>query len=206
MIDPGNPGKPTGEAGADMLHRMNKSHYEMTGWGLGFLTFSETDSVLDVGCGGGMTLHRISEKVTRGHLAGIDYSDVSVSESRKLNAELIAEGRMDIRKASVAELPFADNTFDKAVSIESFYFWPDPPENLKEVARVVKPGGHLMLIAEVYNGNALSDHDKENIRNYHLFNPTIEEFRTYFENAGLSDIQIHTHEGNSWICVEGTKN
>lgn len=205
MIDPGNPGKPTGDAGADMLHRMNKSHYEMTGWGLGFLSFQKTDDVLDVGCGGGMTLHRIADQVTEGHLTGIDYSDVSVAESKKLNEDLIAEGRMDILKASVEKLPFADDAFDKVVSIESFYFWPDPPENLKEAVRVLKRGGHLMLIAEVYNGSALSEHDKENIRNYHLFNPTIEEFRTYFENAGLSDVEIRTHKGNSWICVEGIK-
>lgn len=205
MIDPGNPGKPTGEAGVSMLHRMNESHYVMTGWGLGFLTFKETDQVLDVGCGGGMTLHRIAEKVPKGHLEGIDYSDVSVAESKKLNAGLIAEGRMEIQKASVDSLPFEDNTFDKIVSVESFYFWPDPPENLREVSRVLKTGGQLMLIAEVYNGPALSDHDRENIQNYHLFNPTIEEFRTYFQNAGLSDVQVHTHEGNSWICVEGVK-
>lgn len=205
MIDPGNPGKPTGEAGVSMLHRMNRSHYEMTGWGLSFLTFEKTDNVLDAGCGGGMTLHRIAEKVTDGHLTGVDYSDVSVSESEKLNAGLIAEGRMDILKASVEKLPFADQTFDKIVSIESFYFWPDPPENLKEVSRVLKKGGRLMLIAEVYNGDALDERDRENIQNYHLFNPTKEEFRTYFKNAGLSDIRIHTHDGNSWICVEGGK-
>lgn len=205
MIDPGNPGNPAGEAGADMLHRMNRSHFEMTGWGLNFLTFNETDHVLDVGCGGGMTLKRIADLVPQGQLAGVDYSDVSVAESQKLNEALIASGRLEVRQASVEQLPFENETFDKIVSIESFYFWPDPPENLKEAVRVLKKGGRLLLIAEVYGDAPLSDRDRENIANYQLFNPTKDEFRTYFKQAGLTDIAIHTKEGECWIAVEGCK-
>ncbi len=205
MSDLGNPRKPEGKAGSDMLHRMNESHYEMTGWGLEYLHFKAEDKILDIGCGGGMTLNRISKKVTQGHLTGIDYSEVSVAESKELNADLIAKGRMEIVEGSVEALPFADKSFDKIVTVESFYFWPDPPENLKEVFRVLKADGHFLLIAEVYNGANLSDHDKDNIQKYELFNPTIDEFHRYFEAAGFTDVKAHTIAGHCWVAVEGKK-
>lgn len=203
-MDKGNPARPEGEAGKEMLDRMNRSHYEMTGWALTYLDFKENDHVLDVGCGGGMTLHRIAPKVPSGHLDGIDYSEVSVRSSSELNKELIADEKMAIQKADVSHLPFANETFDKIVTVESFYFWPDPPESLKELARVLKRGGRVLLVAEVYGDAPLSDHDRDNIREYHLFNPTKEEFREIFEQAGFKAIQIHTHPDTCWIAIDAT--
>lgn len=203
-MDKGNPARPEGEAGKEMLDRMNRSHYEMTGWALDYLDFKENDHVLDVGCGGGMTLHRIAPKVPSGHLDGIDYSEVSVHSSSELNNELVENGKMTVQKADVSHLPFADGTFDKIVTVESFYFWPDPPENLKELSRVLKKGGRVLLVAEVYGDAPLSDHDRDNIREYHLFNPTKEEFRGIFERAGFKDIQIHTHPDTCWIAIDAT--
>ena len=112
---------------------------------------------------------------------------------------------MDILEASVEQLPFADNSFDKIITVESFYFWPSPQENLKEVFRVLKNSGTFLLVADVYQKKGLSDKTLENIRNFHLFNPTPEEFRTLFEQAGFSDIQVHLKDGEDWICVEGHK-
>ena len=89
--------------------------------------------------------------------------------------------------------------------MESFYFWPDPQENLKEVQRVLKAGGTFLLVADIYQNGNLTEREKENIRNYHLFNPTKEEFEQLFINAGFTDIQIHTRKGENWICVEGGK-
>ena len=53
---------------------------------------------------------------------------------------------MDLVEASVEKLPFADNAFDKIITVESFYFWPDPAENLKEVYRVLKEQGTFLLV------------------------------------------------------------
>ena len=78
----GNPRKPEGTEGEEMLERMNQSHYEVTGWALSYWEMQEDDRVLDIGCGGGATLHRMAEKVTSGHVTGVDYSDVSVETSR----------------------------------------------------------------------------------------------------------------------------
>ena len=203
--DLGNPRRPEGAAGAKMLDRMNESHCAMTGWALDFLDIRPGDRLLDIGCGGGMTLNRIAGRITEGHLDGIDYSEVSVRKSSDLNREWIEQGRMTISEGSVEALPFADETFDKIITVESFYFWPDPGENLKEVRRVLKKNGHFLLVAETYDNPAMSDRERENVAMYHLFNPTKEKFEELFEKAGFKNIQIHTKNGEEWICVDGTR-
>ena len=103
----GNPSKPRGEAGMQMLERMNQSHYEMTGWALDKLNIQPGDKIIDIGCGGGMTVKRICGMLEGGHVTGIDYSDVSVAASKKLNEAETAAGKADILAASVEALPLA---------------------------------------------------------------------------------------------------
>lgn len=201
----GNPAKPTGEAGAEMLLRMNESHFAVTGWALGFWELKESDTVLDVGCGGGATLKRLSERITSGRLFGVDYSPVSVELSKKTNAADISSGKMTIAEGSVSTLPFPENSFDKIVTVESFYFWEDPPGDLKEVLRVLKPGGDFLLAADIYGKDGLSARALENIRQYKMRNPSLAEFHALFEGAGFSEISIHTKSGTDWICVRGRK-
>lgn len=201
----GNPRKPEGVAGEEMLARMNESHYEVTGWALDLWKIQENDRILDIGCGGGMTLKRMSEQAKQGHLTGVDYSSVSVQESKKLNETDVKSGKMDIIEASVEAMPFADDTFDKIITVESFYFWPDPAENLKEVYRVLKKEGIFHLVADIYGKEGLNERQLSNIKEYQLFNPTKEEFVELFKHAGFNEVVAHTKEGTDWICVEGRK-
>lgn len=201
----GNPRKPQGEEGEQMLRRMNESHAAVTQWALEFLDFGDQDQVLDIGCGGGATLKRIAKRITSGHLTGVDYSAVSVNLSREMNAEEIQNGKMEILEASVEALPFEDKSFDQIVTVESFYFWPDPAENLKEVFRTLKEGGVFLLIADIYQKDNLERETLETIKEYQLFNPKKEEFRKLFEQAGFTAVEIHTKEGEDWICVKGER-
>lgn len=201
----GNPRKPAGEEGEQMLRRMNESHMAVTDWALDFPVFGQQDQVLDIGCGGGAALKRISKRISEGHLTGVDYSKVSVRLSRETNAEDIHSGKMEILEASVEKLPFQDESFDKIITVESFYFWPDPENNLKEVLRVLKRNGSFFLIADIYQKDDLGKETLENIKQYQLFNPTKEEFKEMFEKAGFSQVEIHTKAGQDWICVEGKR-
>ena len=84
-----------------MLRRMNESHYAVTGWALEHWKIRENDRILDIGCGGGATLKRMSEEVRDGHLTGVDYSATSLELSGKTNAEALQQGKMDLVEASV---------------------------------------------------------------------------------------------------------
>ena len=180
----GNPAKPTGEAGEKMLARMNESHAELTAWGLSFFHWQGDEDVLDIGCGGGANLHRMSSHIESGHLTGVDYAKTSVETSRQTNADDIAAGKMTVCEGSVEALP---------------------PENLKEVRRVLKQGGTFLLISEIYDHPGLSAEVQENIKNYHLYNPTPETFKAIFRAAGFRSVAVHIEEEHGWICIEGTK-
>ncbi len=205
VTDEGNPAKPTGHYGARMLRRMNESHADVTDWALDYLDFDSSDNVLDVGCGGGATLRRISCRMGEGCglVTGVDYSEVSCEESRLYNAPEIESGRIRVVQASVESLPFDDATFDLVTTVESFYFWPNPRENLAEVRRVLKRGGRFLLVADVYGRPGLSEEVLANVEKYHLNVPTLDEFRELFSAAGFSECDVHTKEGTDWVCVEG---
>ena len=201
----GNPRRPEGEAGRAMLARMNESHARLVDWGLSHIDLHAGDTVLDIGCGGGNTLARMAERVTEGHLVGIDYAETSVEASRAFNAPLIEAGRMEILHGSVEHLPFADEHFDAVVTVESFYFWPNPEECLKEVTRVIKKGGTFLLLAEIYGRDYLPESIREKIAGYALTNPTPEEFERLFRAAGFAVVETHFKEGEYWIAVRGVR-
>lgn len=207
ITEAGNPAKPQGECGALMLERMNRSHEEVTNWALDLLSFSPDQRVLDVGCGGGATMGRISQRMGKGSgtVVGVDYSEVSCAQSRELNAAGIASGRMEVRQASVEALPFADTSFDVVTTVESFYFWPDPVANLAEVARVLKPGGRFLLVADVYQKDGLAQEVLDNIRRRSLTVLTPSQHEDLLLEAGFSLARAHLKEGTDWIAVEGLR-
>ena len=205
LTDAGNPAKPTGKAGADMLRYMNEEHSDLTIWALDLFDYDNKDRVLDIGCGGGATLKLLHERIPDGHLTGVDYSDVSVTLSRKLNADLIAAGKMEIVAGSVTNLPFNNDSFNKIVTVESFYFWPDPVECLREVQRVLIPKGVFLLVSEIYERPDLTPHCRKNISKYNMNVPGIDEFTDLFDSAGFSRTTVHTKDGEFWIAVEGVK-
>ena len=203
ITEMGNPAKPQGKYGEMMLDRMNESHSAVTEWGLSYLTVADDAKLLDIGCGGGATLAKLAGIVRSGKVYGIDYSDVSVRKSKEYNKDLVGSGRIEVLKGSVSDMMFEDGTFDGIVTVESFYFWPDPEESLKEVRRVLKDTGTFLLIADIYDTEELPDKAVENIRKYGLRNLKPEEFRDMFMKAGFSDVSVHLKDGTTWICVEG---
>ena len=167
---------------------------------------SDGDRILDIGCGGGMTLKRLSSQVLNGSLVGLDYSPLAIEESAKLNGEDVSTGKLKLVEASVCDMPLTSNNYDKVVSVESFYFWGDHVTALKEINRVLKPGGSAFICIDIYENGALDDKVRENITRYNMFVPTIDEFKDLFDKAGFEKVIVHTSDnGKSWICVEGIK-
>ena len=201
----GNPANPAGEAGAEMLARMNASHGPLTEWGLSLIQVPEDADTLDIGCGGGATLRRLAARAPRGRVTGMDYSEVAVACSTELNRRAVESGRLQVLRGSVEAMPFADAAFDIITTVESFYFWPQPQENLREVHRVLKHGGTFLLIAEIYGDADLTERDRGEIRLYNLFNPTRTQFEELFHRAGFTNVRTHTKPGERWIAVTASR-
>lgn len=114
-------------------------------WVTELLEIGPNDSVLEVGFGPGAIIQRLSRLAVVGHIAGIDPSQEMVAQARARNAAAIKDGRVDLRSGSVEQLPFDDNAFDQALAINSMQVWPDPAAGLREMRRVMKPGGRVAL-------------------------------------------------------------
>jgi ubiquinone/menaquinone biosynthesis C-methylase UbiE len=144
--------KPTGWLGRFTLWRMNSSHSKLTDWGLEHISIENHHTVLDVGCGGGRTVSKLAAIATQGKVYGIDYSCESVAATKRTNAQWIDLGRVEVRHTSVSQLPFPDGMFDIVTAVETHFWWPNLPSDMCEVFRVLKPGGTLIFIAEIYKG------------------------------------------------------
>jgi ubiquinone/menaquinone biosynthesis C-methylase UbiE len=201
--------KPSGFFGRFILWDMNRHHSKLTDWGLSHASIDKTATTLDVGCGGGRTISKLALMATAEVVCGIDYSQASVAAARKTNRRLIDSGRVEIQQASVSKLPFANNTFDLVTAIETHLFWPDLPNDFREIFRLLKPGAKLLIVAEIYKGGKHLEgvrkaiFDKHLAANMNLLTP--DEHRELFASAGFSDVKIFEELGKGWICAIGKK-
>lgn len=138
-----NTRKPVGFGGKIMVAMMNLGHSPVARWGLRFLELAPDARVLDCGCGGGANIKRLLKKCPQGIVRGVDYSAVSVEKARNLNRTAIQKGRCAVWQGSVERIIFAKDWFDAVTAFETVYFWSDLPQCLREVRRVLKPGGIL---------------------------------------------------------------
>ena len=137
--------KPSGVFGRIIGNRMAEGNVYDARWTVSLLDIQPEHHVLEIGFGPGVSTHYAAEKATTGFVAGIDHSETMVQAARKRNIETIQAGRMDLKQGDVASLPYLDETFDRAFSIHSIYFWAKPIECLRELRRVLKPGGLLAI-------------------------------------------------------------
>jgi ubiquinone/menaquinone biosynthesis C-methylase UbiE len=198
---------PTGWVGRWVLRNMNSRHSKVTDWGLSHASIEKKDIILDVGCGGGRTVSKLAAIATEGKVYGIDHSAESVAMAIRTNKQWIDMARVEIRVASVSQLPFSSDAFDVVTAVETHFWWPALPTDMREVLRVLKPGGKLIIIAEVYKGaktfasKAVERYSEKT--GMALF--SVEEHRELFMEAGYSDVQVITESSKGWICCIGSK-
>ncbi len=131
-----------GRIGGRVMARTNDDAVRRT---LSLLDVRPTDRVLEVGFGPGVGIERASAAASEGFVAGVDASEAMVDQARRRNAAAIASGRVDLRLGSALDLPFDDESFDAAFSVNSMQVWPDAAAGLREIRRVLKPGGRVAV-------------------------------------------------------------
>lgn len=186
---------------------MNASHSKLTDWGLQHVSFANQQTILDAGCGGGRTVGKLAAMATEGKVYGVDYSEESVAASKRANARWIEMGRVEIRHGSVSQLPFPDGMFDLITAVETHFWWPNLPGDMREIFRVQKPGGQLILIAEIYKGaNTTAARLAEKYARQagmELLSP--DEHRELLASAGYSEVQVTEQRQKGWICGTARK-
>ena len=196
--------KPQGLLGRFVGRAMNVGHARVRRWGLGHLS-GEFFSVLDVGCGGGGALRDMASLFSGAKLYGIDYSQDMALLAKKVDKRLIEKGRIEITHGSVSSLPFSEDAFDLVTAFESYYFWPDLIHDLQEIRRVLKPGGTLLLVNEVYENNRFRDRNAKWAAwaDMHLHSPA--GYREFLNTAGYGPVEVHEVVKKNWIVVISKK-
>ena len=190
--------KPKEIGGKIMVHMMNTGHSSMAEWGFTHMEIQSDDVCLDIGCGGGANVRKLLEKSLYGRVVGIDYSEISVEKSRKINKAGIESKRCEILQGDVMKLPFRDEIFDVITAFETIYFWPDICEAFKQVYKILKVGGTFMICNESNGENPRDEKWTNRIQGMKIYNS--EQIKKFLEDAGFTDVKVDkTKKG--WICV-----
>lgn len=101
--------------------------------------------VLDGGCGTGILLVRLARERADLSLHGADLAQGMIAEALKVSAAAGLRDRVHFTQADLADLPYEDDTFDLIVSSLSLHHWQDIPAVMRGLARVLRPGGRLLV-------------------------------------------------------------
>lgn len=133
--------RPSGLLATLTGNKMNSSNESLYQLVLNNLHAEDGDCLLEIGFGNGKFFPALYAKANNLQITGIDLSHEMVTQAVKNNTELFENGRLKVKVASSEHLPFEDNSFDKIFCINVIYFWEIPEVHLKEIYRVLKPGG-----------------------------------------------------------------
>lgn len=142
--------RPNGLFGRLFGFSMSRINREANAWTLSLLDVESTDDVLEIGYGPGQAIALLCDIVTKGTISGIDFSNTMLQQACSRNREAILRGQVTLAVGDAAALPYADASFDKVFCVNVIYFWQQPQQQLKEILRVLRPGGTLA----VYMGDA----------------------------------------------------
>ena len=129
---------------------MEQDHLPITLPVLEKMRLAPTDNVLDLGCGSGWLSRRLSKLVPEGRVVGMDISDEMIRVARRNSVD---HDNLLFVGGEVGEIPWESNFFTHAISVESAYYWPDPGSGIREIHRVLRPGGAAWILINYYRDN-----------------------------------------------------
>lgn len=176
---------PKGSLGRVMLSFMNYTHAPLANWGLNLVDVQDGWIMLDVGCGGGFTIRRLLKRSTDAKVYGIDISEESVLKARKVNAEVL-DRQVFVCRGSAENLPYEDEMFNLVTAVETVYFWPNLPNCLQEVYRVLKSGGKFAIMVEVVDSDSKWTNVVDGMT---VYSP--EDLKLLLDEAGFIQTEIH---------------
>ena len=197
--------KPTGLFGRFVGMGMNTGHGKLRRWGLSHISINIDAFILDVGCGGGKAVYELAQISSSGKVCGIDYSEKMVQLAQKINKKFVETGHVEIIHGSVSSLPFPDGMFNLVTAFETYYFWPNLIDDLKEIKRVLKSGGILLIANEVYKHEKFKKRNLKWAKWGDMMLHTPEEYRNFLTEAGYMAAEIDDVPKSNWIAAIAKK-
>ncbi len=156
---------------------------ERVAWAIQNLDLQPEDHLLEVGFGPGLAIQAATRQITSGHVAGIELSKLMLQQASQRNRAAIAAGRVELRQGSATALPFTANRFDKVLTINSYHLWLDGDAGLREIHRVLKPGGKIAVMEQPPPPNQATEKSQIQSRGEAIMQALFEvEFKQIFAN------------------------
>jgi len=145
-------------AAAGEGEKMEHHHLDITEKTIRLMDLRPGERVLDLGCGSGWATRLVARMVSDapegfGQVVGLDVSDEMVRQARAASTDF--ENILYVW-GSAQQIPWEENFFDKVLSVESFYYYPDQERALAELFRVMAPRGRLFILINLYKDNPYS--------------------------------------------------
>jgi SAM-dependent methyltransferase len=164
---------------------MEKGHRPVGEQAIELMAIPPEARVLDVGCGSGWATRLMAEKARDGRVVGIDIADEMLAIARETS---LAWSNVEFDVASAEKLPFPNGEFTHAFSMESLYYYADVLVALKEIRRVLTPGGMFVTVVDLYQENEPSGQWIEQLKvPVHFL--SLNDYRSLFEQAGFVNVR-----------------
>ncbi len=196
----GNPAGILGSLAAWMMAGINAPVYGMA---VELLDIQPSDHVLELGFNHARATELAARRATEGFVAGVELSSDMVGLGQRRLRGAVDAGRAEFKVGSTADIPYQDSSFDKVFTVNTIYFWSNPADDLRELRRVLKDGGTLIIAfrgGEPPRGIGL------------LLGPTlndaeVEELVGQVKEAGFAQIrvEVRSEESRHPICIIARK-
>lgn len=135
--------------------KLQSDHLYVTEKTMLMMELKPGERVLDLSCGAGWATRLLAQRVAQensqpGQVVGVDISGEMISLARESSREF---RNIAYIQASAESIPLQANRFDKILSVEAFYYYPDQDRALEEMYRVLAPGGRLFIVINIYREN-----------------------------------------------------
>jgi arsenite methyltransferase len=139
----GHPEGWRGELVGRILHRANRTFVQAA---VEAADLAPGAVAADLGFGGGVGLRLLLDAVgPTGRVYGVDVSRTMLDRARVRFADEWAVGRLELIGGSLVDLPLAEDSVDAIITVNTFYFLEDPRPALREITRVLRPGGRVVI-------------------------------------------------------------
>ncbi len=187
--------EPSGLGGKLVARGMNRGNAAMNADALDNLALVADSRVLEIGFGGGATLPKLL--AVAAHVTGIDRAEDMVEAASRRHDDEISAGRLRLDAGDISSLPYEDGSFDRVLTVNTVYFWPDLHDALEEVRRVTAPGGEIVI--GIRDPSVMQKVDRSI---FTVREP--EEVRDAVESAGFAGVTLHSPPDTRYHLIAGS--
>ena len=195
---------PEGEEGRRTLEHMNEHHARLWDFCLSHMPKVMDGSVLDIGCGGGGFIRKLSERYPYALFYGLDISEESVGMTLEVNSGLVDQGALKATVGDVCGIPYADASFDMVTAMETYFFWPDLEKGMSEAHRVLSEGGLFVIGSEMQANPGDEAFMEESLRECGCRLRYDSDIIAMMESAGFS-VRTFSVPEERWVVFVGRR-